>query len=111
MQPALMKTLGDLQLNYLDLYLIHWPMSYEAGEIPLPKNEDGTMRYDNVSLMETWGAMEKLVDAGLVRHIGLSNFNSQQVDEVWLWSMLKWDNISELCYVLCKTTRHFPTTR
>ena len=42
------------------------------------------MRYDSVSYMETWGELEKCVGDGLVRHIGLSNFNSKQVDEVSL---------------------------
>lgn len=77
-----MKTLQDLQLDYLDLYLIHWPIGFEPGDSPFPKNEDGSMRYDSVSYTETWQVMETLVEEGLIRHIGLSNFNSKQVDEV-----------------------------
>ena len=69
-RPAFMQTLKDLQLNYLDLYLIHWPISLKAGDVPFPKNEDGTLQYSNVHPLETWQEMEKLVDEGLVRSIG-----------------------------------------
>ena len=48
------------------------------------------MRYDYVSYTETWAAMEALVDEGLIRHIGLSNFNSKQVDEVHLIVVIHW---------------------
>lgn len=70
--PACQKTLKDLGLEYLDLYLIHWPfgMSKVEGE------------KDLTPFTETWAAMEALVDAGLVRSIGLSNFNEAQIDEV-----------------------------
>lgn len=77
-----MQTLADLQLEYVDLYLIHWPHGFEPGDVVFPKNADGTVRYDYVSYMETWGAMEQCQEEGLTRNIGLSNFNSKQVDEV-----------------------------
>lgn len=81
-EPALRKTLADLQLEYLDLYMIHWPYGFERGDNPFPKNADGTMRYDFIDYKETWKALEKLVAKGLVRALGLSNFNSRQIDDV-----------------------------
>jgi len=82
-KPMCLKTLADLQLDYLDLYLIHWPMGFEYdGDVLFPKNEDGSIRYSDVHYNETWKAMEQLVTEGLVRHIGLSNFNARQVDDV-----------------------------
>ena len=82
MKPSLQQTLSDLQLEYLDLYLIHWPMAFRPGTELMPKNPDGSMTYGDTHFLETWEAMEELVEAGLTRHIGLSNFNSQQISEV-----------------------------
>lgn len=80
---AVRKTLNDLQTDYLDLYLIHWPVAFRYVEIdPTQRgydNEDidDSANGDNidltVSIKETWSAMEKLVDDGLVREIGVSN--------------------------------------
>ncbi|XP_027693872.1 alcohol dehydrogenase [NADP(+)] [Vombatus ursinus] len=81
-EPALRKTLADLQLQYLDLYLMHWPFGFERGDNVFPKNEDGSMRYDTIDYKETWKAMEALVSKGLVRALGLSNFNSRQIDDI-----------------------------
>ena len=83
-KPALEKTLAELNLEYLDLYLIHWPISleYESPDGLFPKNEDGTMKYSNDSYIETWKAMEATVQAGMAKSIGLSNFNSRQINEV-----------------------------
>ncbi|XP_054935568.1 aldo-keto reductase family 1 member A1-like [Physeter macrocephalus] len=81
-EPALRKTLADLQLEYLDLYLRHWPYAFGRGVNPFPKNADGTTRYDSTHYKETWKALEALVAKGQVRALGLSNFSSQQIDDV-----------------------------
>ncbi|KAF4112269.1 aldo-keto reductase family 1 member A1-B isoform X1 [Onychostoma macrolepis] len=81
-EPSLLKTLKDLKLEYLDLYLIHWPYAFQRGDTSFPRKEDGTLLYDNIDYKLTWAAMEKLVGKGLVRAIGLSNFNSRQIDDV-----------------------------
>ncbi|XP_063483758.1 aldo-keto reductase family 1 member A1 isoform X1 [Symphalangus syndactylus] len=81
-EPALRKTLADLQLEYLDLYLMHWPYAFERGDNPFPKNADGTICYDSTHYKETWKALEALVAKGLVRALGLSNFNSRQIDDI-----------------------------
>lgn len=74
--------LQNLQLDYLDMYLMHWPMSYvEGGEI-FPKDANGKFRFHNIHFTETWKAMEDVLKAGKVRGIGLSNFNSEQVQEI-----------------------------
>ncbi|XP_022072493.1 aldo-keto reductase family 1 member A1-B isoform X1 [Acanthochromis polyacanthus] len=81
-EPSLLKTLKDLKLEYLDLYLIHWPYAFQRGDVPFPRKEDGTMLYDDTDYKLTWAAMEKLVEKGLVRSIGLSNFNRGQIDDI-----------------------------
>jgi len=90
-KPSLMESLQALKLDYLDLYLIHWPVCFKLNEKKenMPKNEDGSMQYDVVPFEETWRELEKLVDEGLVKAIGLSNFNSQQVDEVMGFARIK----------------------
>ena len=75
-RPALMQTLKDLQLGYLDLYLIHWPIGLKSGDNPFPKNEDGSMQYTDVHPLESWQEMEKLVDEGLVKSIGKEWFSA-----------------------------------
>jgi len=70
-RPALEKTLKDLQLSYLDLYLIHWPVAFVHKS---EEEDDGTITFDKVPLHETWAAMEDLVKTGLVKAIGVSNY-------------------------------------
>ncbi|KAG5841167.1 hypothetical protein ANANG_G00196700 [Anguilla anguilla] len=81
-EPACRKSLADLGLDYLDLYLMHWPMAFQRGAEVMPRNADGSIRYADTHYRDTWKAMEALVDLGLARAIGLSNFNARQVDDV-----------------------------
>ena len=68
--PALKDSLQSLGLDYLDLYLIHWPIGLKAGDAPFPKDEFGNLLYSDVHFLETWQELEKCVDAGLVKSIG-----------------------------------------
>jgi len=80
--PACQQTLKDLGVDYLDLYLIHWPISLMGGGDRFPRDEKGNLKYAKVDLLETWSAMEQLVFKGLVRTIGVSNFNSKQIGRI-----------------------------
>lgn len=65
------------------------PSLCRQGDVPFPRKEDGALLYDDIDYKLTWYAMEKLVEKGLVRSIGLSNFNSQQIDDVLSVSSIK----------------------
>ncbi len=84
-RSAVERSLADLQLDYLDLYLIHFPIAlqyvdfdvrYPPGWFYDPDADSPAMQLDRVPLAETWAAMEELVTAGLVRNIGVCNFGT-----------------------------------
>ena len=94
-EEACRKTLQDLKVGYLDLYLMHWPANFrhpekfETVEDWFPKNEKGGTHQDPVPIAETWAAMEKLVDQGLVKSIGISNFNEERIRELFKTARIK----------------------
>ncbi|ELR20746.1 aldehyde reductase [Acanthamoeba castellanii str. Neff] len=83
---ALRTTLKNLQLAYLDLYLIHWPIKFEDAVIPQPSRQpDGSpnpLIKASFEFLDTWKAMEGLLKEGLVRAIGVSNFTQEQIDQL-----------------------------
>lgn len=75
------RTLADLRLDYLDLYLVHWPVSLKS-DVMFPKEGGDYLTYVQVPIASTWRGMEKLKKSGKVRHIGVSNFNIAKLNEV-----------------------------
>ncbi|KAJ3115582.1 hypothetical protein HDU96_000406 [Phlyctochytrium bullatum] len=84
------KTLSDLGLDYLDLYIIHWPLSFKnRGDGNSAKDENGKFILENIPTIDTWRAMEKLVDSGKVRTIGVSNFSATKLKELLAEARIK----------------------
>ncbi|MFY0593529.1 aldo/keto reductase [Roseivirga sp.] len=73
-EKAVRESLEALQLDYLDLYLIHWPIAHQPG-IVFSEEASGFAPIEDYPIADTWKAMEALVEKGLVKHIGVSNFN------------------------------------
>ena len=96
--PACEKSLRDLSTDYIDLYLIHFPISlkyvafdkrYPPEWIYDPTAENPRMHIDPVPLSETWHAMEGLVERGLVKEIGVCNYNSSLLHDLMAYASIK----------------------
>ncbi|KAI5789068.1 aldehyde reductase 1 [Geopyxis carbonaria] len=80
---SLDASLAALQTDYLDLLLIHWPLSFRPGDDPFPVDAQGVLALDEEwSLLETWRGFEALVDTGKVKAIGVSNFMPRHLDPI-----------------------------
>ncbi|KAI8959585.1 putative dihydrodiol dehydrogenase [Daldinia sp. FL1419] len=88
-REAIKKSISDLGVDYLDLYLMHWPVAFVPGE--------GTKLDKETSIFDTWLAMEDLVRANLTRKIGISNFAKKDVE-----------NILKMC-TICPYAHEFET--
>lgn len=78
-EPAIKQSLANFGLDYIDLYLIHWPVGYKEGGPLFPVNSDGTVILSDVDYVDTWKAMEAVLAKSLTKNIGVSNFNSKQI--------------------------------
>jgi len=89
-EPAFEASLDRLKLKYLDLYLIHTPFAFQPGDDQDPRDKNGNVIYDKgVTLLETWRAMESLVDRGRCRAIGLSDVGLKELLSIYESARIK----------------------
>ena len=97
-KKACESTLKDLNLEYLDLYLMHWGIAIPQNDVP-PSNpagrwseqldENGVLITEKISIRETWEAMEELVEAGLAKAIGIANFTAPMLNDLLSYAKVK----------------------
>ncbi len=78
-RPAIEKTLNDLKLDYLDLYLIHWPVAFKKGQV-FPDTGEGYLSLSEAPLEATWEGMLAVKEAGLTKQVGVSNMGPKRID-------------------------------
>ena len=92
------RTLSDMGVDYLDLYLIHFPIAqkfvpfeerYPPGWITDPNADEPCVETELVPIADTWGAMEELVQAGLVKNIGISNFGTSLIRDLQAYASIQ----------------------
>ena len=87
-EKACKQSLKDLQLEYLDLYLVHWGIAFMHGLLPEPLNVLGLAKTKHVPMQDTWGAMENLVKKGLVKSIGVANFTAPMLFDLFTYARI-----------------------
>lgn len=89
-KPAFEASLERLRIDYLDLYLIHTPFAFQPGDEQDPRDENGNVIYDSsVTLLDTWKAMEDLVDSGRCGAIGLSDISLNELLPIYEAARIK----------------------
>ncbi len=82
-KPAFDASCRRLQLDYVDCYIIHTPFAFQPGDEQDPRDADGRVIYDSgVTLVDTWRALERLVDDGHCKSIGLSDITLEKLREI-----------------------------
>ncbi|MES2798133.1 MAG: aldo/keto reductase [Bacteroidota bacterium] len=107
--PNIHKSLKNLQVDYLDLYLIHWPVALRS-DVTFPSKGSELVSLKDIPLSKTWQSMIELQNAGLSRHIGVSNFSKKkmqnlidetgvrpEVDQVEMHPLLQQPDLLEFC--------------
>lgn len=79
-ERALEESLADLDTSYVDLLMMHYPCTFRRGPERFPRDDQGKMILGNTTYVDTWRAMEKLVESGRVKAIGVSNFSKGEVE-------------------------------
>jgi len=80
--PALETSLKNLGLDYVDLYLIHWPLAFKSGPDAVARDSEGKLLFENVDFTETYKAMEALIPTGKTKAIGVSNFSIKNLEKL-----------------------------
>nr|XP_004661236.1 aldo-keto reductase family 1 member D1 [Jaculus jaculus]XP_045016595.1 aldo-keto reductase family 1 member D1 [Jaculus jaculus]XP_045016596.1 aldo-keto reductase family 1 member D1 [Jaculus jaculus]XP_045016597.1 aldo-keto reductase family 1 member D1 [Jaculus jaculus]XP_045016598.1 aldo-keto reductase family 1 member D1 [Jaculus jaculus] len=93
-RPTLEKTLKTLKLDYVDLYIVEIPMAFKPGNEIYPRDENGKWLYHKSDLCATWEALEACKEAGLVKSLGVSNFNRRQLELILNKPGLKYKPVS-----------------
>ncbi|XP_054733899.1 aldo-keto reductase family 1 member B1-like [Anastrepha obliqua] len=97
-RSACENALNMLKITYFDNYLIHWPTGFADSEENYPKDKDGKTIFSDIDYVDTWCAMEALVECGHCRSIGLSNFNIEQIKRVLEVARIKPANLQIECH-------------
>ncbi|MCJ1461508.1 hypothetical protein MMC07_000105 [Pseudocyphellaria aurata] len=81
-EPALDASLKDLDVEYVDLYLIHWPSPFKAGDVLFPRGSDGKALTGDADYVDTYKALEKVFKSGKAKAIGISNFSRKELERL-----------------------------
>ncbi|EEP78623.1 hypothetical protein UREG_03469 [Uncinocarpus reesii 1704] len=81
-EKAVDQTLKNLEVDYLDLYLMHWPVAFARGDEPFPQDSQGNPKTADIDYVDTYKAMEKLAKSGKTKAIGISNFSKAETERL-----------------------------